>query len=101
MKNWLHKFLLHFWPWREIDYLERSLVHAEKRVGEAYERGHVDGVRWHLERWMMASNMYYGPESFRDRQEKLMIRLYEDGLTYRQAIEYLKVAEGIGSQWMR
>jgi hypothetical protein len=94
VKLWFHKLLLRFWPWKDIDRLEKSLAQVRKDVVYAYERGHYSGVRWHLEQWMKQSNMYYGNECFNDGQEKLMMRLYQDGLTYREALDHLRLAEG-------
>jgi hypothetical protein len=96
MRSWLNKFLLRFWPWKEIHRLEQSLDEAKNDTIVAYDRGYNSGVRWHLENWMKQSNMYYGPEPFRDGQETLMMRLYQDGLTYRQALDHLRLAEGRG-----
>jgi hypothetical protein len=96
IKTWLHKLFLSFWPWSKIDNIEKQLKETQDLLNKALllaECSYNDGVRWHLENWMKQSNMHYGRESFREDQRALMMKLYQDGLTYRQAVDHLRLAE--------
>ena len=94
MRDWLERLWLRFWPWATIQRLLKALGDSEKRIEEAYNRGHADGIKYHLERWMRQSNAIYGAEPFNGNQLALMVRLYEDGFSSREALVQLRIAEG-------
>lgn len=97
MKAWFKKFLLLFWPWSKIDELERALTAQNQMLiaaNDRYNNAYRDGFTHHLQQWMANANRYYGPEPFRDGQKQLMIDLYNRGMTIKEALDHLRVAEG-------
>lgn len=93
MKKWLQRF----WPWRKIAELEKALGECNQHIiaaNDRYHNAYSDGFRHHLQNWIAQGNIHYGCQPFSDSQNKLMISLYERGHTFREALEYLRVAEG-------
>lgn len=104
MKAWFRNFLLLFWPWREIDELEKALAAKEallKASHDRYNNAYRDGFTHHLQQWMAQANQYYGKEPFTDAQKTLMVDLYNRGYDRKEALEMLYRAEARGDhkQW--
>ncbi len=99
MKKWLRKVLIALWPWSRIATLRRELKDARDASIHSYEAGYNAGINWHLHNWMANANIYYGPEPFRDGQMQLMMRLYQDGFTFYEALQRLRIAEGRDRTW--
>jgi hypothetical protein len=104
--QWLEK---HIWPWMVIAKLRRDL---ENRVAKLQERSDaltkayadlarmnrefVDGYNRHFNEWISKANQLFGERMFDERERPLMRRFYEDGYSYREAIELLREAFGYG-----
>jgi endonuclease YncB( thermonuclease family) len=104
MKAWFKKFLLLFWPWSRIDELEKMLAELHGMLDRAHQRyweAERLAFNQHLQIWMANANMLYGPEPFRDGQKKVMIDLYNRGMTAREAIDSIRIAEGRLQGWER
>jgi hypothetical protein len=104
LKAWLKKFLLLFCPWSKIDELERALTAQNTAMiaaNDRYNNAYSNGFTHHLQIWMATANRYYGSKMFRDGQKTLMIDLYNKGMTWREALEYLRIAEGRLQGWER
>jgi hypothetical protein len=104
MKAWFKKFLLLFWPWSKIDELERMLAELHGMLDRAHDRyweANRLAFNQHLQKWMANANVYYGPDPFNEGQTKYMIELYNRGMTAREAIDSIRIAEGRLQGWER
>lgn len=102
MTKWFNKLLLLFWPWSEIDDLEKALMSQNKMLIAAtdrYDSAYRDGFTHHLQRWMANANMFYGLDPFSDHQKQCMIDMYNRGMTSQEALQMLRTAEGRDQLW--
>jgi len=82
------------WPWNEIWRLRHNLEMANAAVDSCRR---VEAT--HRGKWMAEANQFWGPNKFTDGEEATMVRFYEKGYGWREALSMLREYCGYDSRY--